>query len=188
MFDAKRKRKASPNHRNPQLPLTRRNSVHPAVESNGDNQTKRTPERRGPYKLCDALIKRFCENLRSCPGLPIEAVCDSLGVGRATFYEWLEEAKQQPGTIYERFANEITEALGFSWRSLHELAIKAKPEQILFRRYASFYPAPRAELDVSSAGMPVMPGSFNVLLELHREGETADPADLEFKIVEMRKP
>jgi hypothetical protein len=172
MFSDHRKRKAM-DRRNYQMNATRRTGVHPAPENNSsDKRTKQTPERRGPYKLGPELIRKFCEGLRAYPGIPVEAICDSLGVGRATFYEWLQEAKQQPGTIYETFATEVTEAMGASWKSLHELAAKAKPEQILFRRYPTFYPLAKAELDVSTGGLPItMPQSFNVVLELADKSE-----------------
>jgi hypothetical protein len=142
-----------------------------AHKDGSDKQTKQTPIRHGPYKLGPEFIEKFC------PGIPIEAICDSLGIGRATFYEWLQEAKLQPGTIYETFAREVTQAMSDSWQSLHTMAIKARPEQILFRRYQSFYPSERVQADLTSAGMPLLPQTFNVLMELHKPDD-----NLEFKI------
>src|SRR5262249_49996732 len=51
--------------------------------------------RKEPYKLTLALIRRFCEVLRSCPGLPVEAVCDSVGITRTTYYAWLEVGRKE---------------------------------------------------------------------------------------------
>ena len=126
-----------------------------------------TNQCRNAYKLCDELIKRFCENLRTNPGIPVEAICDSVGIARQTFYAWLDQGKKEPGGLHAKFAQEVTKALGDSWKLLHEMAIKAKPEQILFRRYANFYPAQRLEADLTSAGMPFLPQTFSVVLELN---------------------
>jgi hypothetical protein len=69
----------------------------------------------------------------------------------------------------------VTEALGDPWKALHELAAKAKPEQILFRRYASFYPTERVQADLTSGGMPLLPETFNVLLGLNGPVQRDEP-------------
>jgi len=137
--------------------------------------------RKEPYKLTLALIRRFCEVLRSCPGLPVEAVCDSVGITRTTYYAWLEVGRKEPGGLHGEFSRETTKALGDSWLSLHELAARARPEQVLFRRYASFYPLAKVEADLTSGGLPLLPSenSFSVLLELHPSTEDGEP---EFRI------
>jgi DNA invertase Pin-like site-specific DNA recombinase len=94
-FSAYRKKKAGTMHRNVQMPATKRRSVHPELSDNGEKpQTNLTPKKRKePYKLCDELIERFCHNLRSCPGIPVEAICDSVGIARQTFTrDWNRES------------------------------------------------------------------------------------------------
>jgi hypothetical protein len=75
-----------------------------------------------------------------------------------------------------------------SWQSLHQMAAKAKPEQILFRRYQSFYPTERVQADLTSGGLPILPQTFAVSLELHKPGEEEKPFRIEAQnVIEMPK-
>lgn len=173
-FARQRRLKNTGNERNVQTARLRPGSVQLDFHhKNGKDRTVRTAK---PIKLNERLIADFCKSLRACPGGPVEMFCDALGIVRSTFYEWLDRGKSEPDTLYGRFALEVTKAMGDAWRQLHVLAVKAKPEQVLFRRYQTFYPLPKSELDVTSGDLPIGE-TFNVVLQLHdsAEKQTEEP-------------
>jgi hypothetical protein len=130
-------------------------------------QTKRTGP-RDPYFLDEKMIEDFVASIAETPGGPIEFHCESLGIGRATYYEWRERAAREPGGICARFVERVDKALGEGFKILYAKAITARPHEVLFRRRYELFPNDhRIAMELSgSLDVSVAP----VTIELHCDG------------------
>jgi hypothetical protein len=52
-------------------------------------------------KLDLKLTREFCEHVKE--GLSFETVCGLCRVSRATFYQWMQRGRAEPGTAYAEF-------------------------------------------------------------------------------------
>jgi orotate phosphoribosyltransferase-like protein len=79
-----------------------------------------------PYKLNDNLIDRIARLIDT--GMSINAVCDAVGVSRASFYQWMSLGSQPDRSdIYVRFVTEIRKArAGVQARWLEKIEIASQ--------------------------------------------------------------
>src|SRR5687767_8653071 len=69
--------------------------------------TKPVPAELGT-KLTPLRVHTVLESIAS--GAQIRTACAAAGIGKTTFYEWLEKAEEQPDSIYGEFAQLVERA------------------------------------------------------------------------------
>jgi hypothetical protein len=180
--------------RNYQKNATKKTGVHAQVVNAG-NPTNPTPEpkpkrrrRKGAYKLNDRTIGALISSINRSADAPIEMHCGCAGIHRETYLEWRKLASEEPEGEHARQMRKVDKALFAAWRRLHEVAVKHKASEVLFRRHHEHYPSERQRLELTGAeGLPLIPteNAFSVVLELHQPaGQAATEPEPGFRIVQ----
>src|SRR5262249_43825735 len=95
-------------------------------------------------------------------GGPLEMHVRRIGVDVTTVWRWRERAKLKPKSIYGKFARAIDKAFAESWHTLHVMAANARPHELLFRRFAKYYPTQLQQIELSGAPIgPLVQFVFN---------------------------
>lgn len=61
-----------------------------------------------PSKLTDSLQKDILDRLRA--GATVQATCDSVGIHKSTFYDWLKRGEEAKSGKFSDFSDEATRA------------------------------------------------------------------------------
>jgi hypothetical protein len=180
-FSAWRKKKVGTLHRNAQMPATKRRSVHPALEANGE---KRVPKKgepeyvRKPFLLNDAIEQRICDFLRA--GASPQDAAIVLKIGERTVREWRTKGAEEPDSRFGLFLERTEQARvewktgaikkitdSSDWKASWKLLVARFPHE--FRNYLSV----NSELSGPDGGpIPMAMQPFNVVLELHDKNQT----------------
>ncbi len=73
---------------------------------NGTAMQRRRPGR--PSKLTPQVVAMVLAAIRC--GASNRIACEGAGVGKSTLYQWLELARERPGSEYAEFADQLTRA------------------------------------------------------------------------------
>lgn len=124
------------------------------------------------------MIENFVSSIQASPDAPIACHCACNGISRETYYQWRDRAANEPDSIYVRFVSAVDMAMGLAWRTLHQRAATAKPEQVLFRRHAEDYPSEtRLQMELSGVGGgPISVAIAPIEIQLSRGGEDTPTA------------
>jgi transposase len=126
-----------------------------------------------PTKLNDELTRQIARMIRA--GNSVEVLCDVVGIGESTFYDWLERGKSDArnDALYRRFRAAVLKAHGDrerklvgyieraarngSWKAAEWLMKRQEPEQEAAKGASE--PAPDAPRD--------LPGNVTPLRSAH---------------------
>jgi hypothetical protein len=101
-------------------------------------------------KLDSKLQKQFCNLVRE--GLSFETVCALCRVGRATFYQWMQRGRAEPGTRYADFMAAVERDEADAVRRLHARVAASNPQWILERRHPTLYGPPKLKTATELTG------------------------------------
>src|SRR4029077_3026898 len=105
-------------------------------------------------------------------GLSYSVCCDLVGLGRTTFYSYLERGEKEPSGPYGAFVRAVATANAKACRALHNAVKRVDPKWLLERRFPGDYPSPKLRTETELSGEIKTPGKHRITIGL-------DKADLE---------
>ncbi len=84
-------------------------------------------------------------------GLSYSVCCDLCGVGRTTFYSYLEKGEKEPSSPYGAFVRAVAAANARACRELHVAVKRVDPKWLLERRFPEDYPSPKHLTELSGS-------------------------------------
>jgi hypothetical protein len=121
-----------------------------AIHTKGKKKRLRPGQPAYSAKLDNRLKKKFCKHIRE--ELSFETVCALCRVSRATFYQWMQRGRAEPGTPYAEFVAAVERAEADAVRILHIRVAAANPQWILERRHPTLYGPPKTRIETEPSG------------------------------------